>query len=114
MFILLDIETLEDDLAQLPANTSHKLSFRARYTIYDVPDSFTGMIYETESGELMLEHFNKPKGNRRKIITLQNKLAAGAYEKIQQCLFARSRGETITYPRQFEAIHQHSGRTMGG
>lgn len=114
MFILLDIETLEDNLANLPDNTTHKLTFKAKYTIYDVPDSFTGMIFEDESGELNLEHFNNPKGNRRKIITLQNKLAPGSYEKIKQCLFARSRSEIITYPREFEAINQRGGRTMGG
>lgn len=114
MFILLDIETLEDDLANLPANTTHKLTFKAKYTINDVPDSFTGIIFEDQSGELSLEHFNNPKGNRRKIITLQNKLAPGAYDKIKQCLFAKSRGETIAYPQEFEAINQREGRTMGG
>ncbi len=114
MFILRDIETLEADLANLPANTKHKLTFKVKYTIYDVPDSFTGIIFEDESGELHLEHFNNPKGNRRKIITLQNKLAPGSFEKIKQCLLAKSRNEKVSLPQEFEAINQREGRTMGG
>lgn len=83
MFVLLDIGTLEDDLTNtnLPANTRHKLTVKAKYTINDVPDTFTCIIFEDESGELKLEHFNTPKGNRRKIITLQNKLAPGSWLK---------------------------------
>ena len=114
MLVLLNIETLENDLVNLPANCAHKLTFKAKYTIYDVPDTFTGLVFEDESGELQLEHFNNPKGNRRKVITLQNKLAPGAYEKIKQCLFAKSRGEAISCPLEFEAIQQREGRMAGG
>ena len=56
-------------------------------TRISIPDLFTGMIFEDKSGELYLEYFNNPKGNRRKIITLQIKLAPGAFEKINKaCL----------------------------
>lgn len=104
MFILLDIEILPDDPQGLPAGTCHKLTFKVVYTIKDVPDSFTGVVYETASGELKLEHFNRPRGNRRKIITLKNKLAAGAFKNIEQCLFAKARGETPDYPQQYDTI----------
>ncbi len=114
MFVLLNIEILQDDLTNLPANTIHKLTFKVIYTIDNVPDSFTGIVFADTSGELKLEHFNSPKGNRRKIITLKNKLAPGSFDKIKQCLFTKSRGEAVTYPQQFEIAKQHSGRTMGG
>lgn len=99
MFVLLDIETLPEDTQNLPANTTHRLTFKIIYTIKDVPDSFTGMVFENAGGELKLEHFNNPKGNRRKIITLKNELEAGAFEKIEQCLFAKARGEDMVYPQ---------------
>ena len=102
MFVLLDIETLQADSQNLPANTSHRLTFKVIYTIKEVPDSFTGMVFEDAAGQLKLEHFNLPKGNRRKIITLKNKLAPDAFEQIEHCLYAKSRGETVDYPVQLE------------
>jgi len=77
MFVLYDVETLPDDLQNLPDNATHKLSFKAVYTIKEVPDSFTGIVFEDIRGELVLRHFNAPKGNVRKIITLKNKLPNG-------------------------------------
>ena len=106
MFVLLDIETLQDDDQNLPANTTHKLTFKVIYTIKEVPDSFTGVVFEDASGQLKLEHFNLPKGNRRKIITLKNKLAAGTFEQIEHCLFAKSRGGSVDYPVQLEMPKQ--------
>ena len=113
MFVLLDIEKLADDTQNLPENTTHKLTFKVIYTIKDVPDTFTGVVLEDVEGNLKLEHFNNPKGNRRKIITLKNKLVPGAFKKIEQCLFAKSRGEEITYPLMVETV-KASTRTMGG
>ncbi|MCW8853657.1 MAG: hypothetical protein OQK72_03040 [Gammaproteobacteria bacterium] len=111
MFVLLDIETLPDDLQNLPDNTTHKLTFKVVFTIKDVPDSFTGIVFENSAGELQLEHFNNPKGNRRKIITLKNKLAAGAFDQIEQCLYAKSRGESVSYPVQLETLQKRVSGT---
>lgn len=101
MFVLNDIETLPDDLDNLPEKTTHRLTFRAVYTIKDVPDTFTGTVFEDENGELMLQHFNNPRGNVRKVITLKNKLADGAFAGIRDHLFAICRGEAVSYPQQF-------------
>ena len=114
MFILLGIEQLQDDTQNLPANTNHKLTFKVIYTIDEVPDSFTGTVFENASGELKLEHFNNPKGNRRKIITLKNKLAPGSFEKIEQYLFAKCRGEILSFPQQLKTVASRGTRTMGG
>ena len=114
MFILLDIEQLQADTQHLPASSSHKLTFKLVYTIKDVPDSFTGMVFENSSGELQLEHFNEPRGNRRKIITLKNKLAAGAFEKIEQCLLAKCRGEAVVFPQSFDTVTNRGSRMLGG
>jgi len=114
MFVLLNIENLPDDLQNLPANTTHKLTFKVVYTLHDVPDSFTGIVFENAAGELKLEHFNAPKGNRRKIITLKNKLAPGAFEQIEHYLFAKSRGDSIRYPQQLKTLSLRGTRTMGG
>lgn len=104
MFILLDIENLKDDLQNLPANTLHKLTFKVVFTIKDVPDSFTGVIFEDTSGGLQIEHFNNPKGNKRKVITLKNKLAPGSFDRVKQSLFAKSRGEIVSYPQKLEIL----------
>ena len=110
MFILNDIETLPDDLQNLPENTSHRLTFRAVFTIKGVPDTFTGIVFEDENGELALRHFNNPRGNVRKTITLKNKLAEGAFDGIRELLFAVSRGETVSYPQEFETAVVKSRR----
>ena len=113
MFVLLNIETLQDDLQNLPVNTTHKLTFKVVFTIKDVPDSFTGIVFENASGELKLEHFNNPKGNKRKIITLKNKLAPGSFKHIEQCLFEKCRGNNIDYPQQLEIITNRPARKPG-
>lgn len=104
MFVLNDIERLPDDLLNLPENTTHKLTFKAVYTIKEVPDSFTGIVFEDADGQLVLQHFNAPKGNVRKIITLKNKLPAGVFDGIKRLLFARSKGQEIIYPHETEAL----------
>lgn len=104
MFVLYDIETLADDLQNLPENVKHKLTFKAVYTIKDVPDSFTGVVFVDSSGVMALQHFNAPKGNVRKIITLKNKLPAGVFDGLKQLLFARSRGDEITFPQETESL----------
>lgn len=104
MFVLYDIETLPDDLQNLPESMTHLLTFKAVYTIKEVPDSFTGIVFEDAKGELALQHFNAPKGNVRKIITLKNKLPSGVFDGIKQLLFAKSREEKITFPQQAEAL----------
>ena len=111
MFVLLNIETLTDEPQNLPPDTPHKLVFKVVFTIKDVPDSFTGIVFENASAELQLEHFNLPKGNRRKIITLKNKLAPGAFDQIEQCLFATSRGESVAFPRQLDTLQKRVSGT---
>ena len=101
MFVLYDIEVLAEDTQNLPENTRHKLTFKVTYTIQDVPDSFTGNVYEDADGQLGLHHYNQPRGNVRKIITLKNKLAEGAFDGIKQLVFARSRDESPDLPQQF-------------
>lgn len=104
MFVLYDIETLPDDLQNLPENAQHKLTFKAVYTIKEVPDSFTGIVFEDNQGDLLLQHFNAPKGNVRKIITLKNKLPPGVFDGLKQLLFAKSRGQSIVFPQETQAL----------
>lgn len=113
MLVLNDIERLPDDLINLPDNTLHRLTFRAVYTIKDVPDSFTGIVFETAEGELSLQHFNQPRGNVRKIITLKNKLAPGSFDGIKALLFAASQGQQVEYPQSFTSLERQS-RKPGG
>ena len=101
MFVLNAIEVLSEDSQNLPENTHHKLTFKVVYTIRDVPDSFTGNVYEDAEGQLGLHHYNQPRGNVRKIITLKNKLAEGSFEGIKQQILARSRGEDLSLPQEF-------------
>ncbi len=106
MFILYSIEALADDLQNLPDDMIHKLTFKLEFTIKGVPDSFTGIVFENSQGELQLQHFNNPKGNKRKVITLKNKLAAGSFDKIKQALFATSRGEPVSYPQELPIVQR--------
>ncbi len=110
MFILNDIEALPDDLDNLPEKAVHRLTFRAVFTIKGVPDTFTGVVFEDETGGLVLQHFNNPRGNVRKIITLKNKLEEGAFAGIRDVVFAVSRGEAVNYPQQFETAVVKSRR----
>jgi len=105
MFVLRNIEALPDDMQNLPDNTKHRLTFRLEFTIKDVPDTFTGIVFEDAQGELQLQHFNNPKGNKRKVITLKNKLAKGSFDQIKLALFAKSRNEAVSYPQEL-AISQ--------
>lgn len=102
MFVLNEIEVLPEELQNLPENTQHKMTFKVIFTIRDVPDTFTGLVYEDAEGQLGLHHYNQPRGNVRKIITLKNKLAEGSFEGIKQQVFAKSRGEDLSLPQQFE------------
>ncbi|MDH5485445.1 MAG: hypothetical protein OEY43_09455 [Gammaproteobacteria bacterium] len=111
MFVLLNIETLQPDILNLPANTTHKLTFKVVFTIKDVPDTFTGIVFENASGDLQLDHFNNPRGNRRKVITLKNKLAPGSFEQIKQAIFATSRGESVAYPQQLDILQRRASGT---
>ncbi len=111
MFVLLDIEHLADDLQSLSADKKHKLTFRVAFTIKDVPDTFTGIVYENTSGELQVEHFNNPKGNKRKVITLKNKLPPGSFDKIKVYLYAVSRGEAVSYPLEIETLNKRISGT---
>ena len=104
MFVLYDIEVLPDDLQNLPENAQHKLTFKAVYTIKEVPDTFTGLVYESVDGALQLQHFNNPKGNVRKIITLKNKLPAGVFDGIRHLLYAKSQGQALTFPQDTAAL----------
>jgi len=111
MFVLLDIEHLANDLESLSAEKIHKLTFRVAFTIKDVPDTFTGIVYENGAGELQVEHFNNPKGNKRKVITLKNKLPAGAFDKVKGYLYAVSCGETVSYPLELESLNKRISGT---
>ena len=73
------------------------MSFKAVYVIKDVPDSFTGIVYELDN-ELILEHFNNPKGNVRKIITLKNKLPDGVFAGIKALLLGMVEGRQYSFP----------------
>lgn len=111
MFVLLDIETLPEDLQNLPANAVHKLTFKVVFTIKEVPDTFTGMVFEDASGELQMMHFNVPKGNKRKVITLKNKLPTGGFDVIKQFLLAKSQGQDISYPQTIETLNKRVSAT---
>jgi len=111
MFVLLNIEQLADDLESLSAEKTHKLTFKVVFTIKDVPDTFTGIVYENTTGEFQVEHFNHPKGNKRKVITLKNKLPAGAFDKIKAQLYAVSRGETVSFPLELETLNKRISGT---
>ena len=115
MFVLINIEALPDDLLNLTSNMKHRLSFKLVFTIKDVPDTFTGMVFENAVGELQLQHFNSPKGNKRKVITLKNKLAKGSFDKIKLALFAMARGEVVNYPQELAIVQrQVSGTPRAG
>jgi len=115
MFVLNDIEVLSDDLQNLPDNMQHKLSFKLIFTIKGVPDSFTGIVFENAEGELQLQHFNNPKGNKRKVITLKNKLAKGSFEQIKLVLFSKSRNEPVSYPQELAIVQRKvSGTPRAG
>lgn len=113
MFVLNHIEPINDDTSSLPEDCRHLLTFQLHFTLFDVPDTFTGTVFEHKSGELQLEHYNKPRGNRRKMFTLKNKLAPGSFNNIKACIFAFARGESIQYPQAFES-RKPSSRTPGG
>ena len=112
MFVLNDIQTQPDDLQGLSAEQQHLLTFKVVFTIKEVPDSFTGVVFRDAGGKLGLAHFNHPRGNRRKIITLKNKLAEGVFDDIKQLLFARAQGEQIDLPRTY-AIVERARRKPG-
>lgn len=111
MFILDAIIALPDDLASTPDSLQHKLTFKLEFTIKDVPDSFTGIVMEDGTGQLVLQHFNQPKGNKRKIITLKNKLVAGGFEKIKRALFAESRAEPLCLPLEVDTLKKRISGT---
>jgi hypothetical protein len=106
MFVLNEIQMLPDDQQSLAAGQQHLMTFKLLFTIKEVPDSFTGVVFRDAEGELGLAHFNHPKGNRRKIITLKNKLAAGVFDDIKQRLFARAQGETVELPRSYAIVER--------
>ena len=111
MFVLLNIEALPDDMQNLPDNMHHKLTFRLDFTIKDVPDTFTGIVFEDDQGTLQLQHFNNPKGNKRKVITLKNKLAKGSFDQIKITLFAKARGENFKLPQQLDILQRRISGT---
>ena len=107
MFVLYDIEKIDDDLDNLPENAAHRMTFRAVYTIKEVPDSFTGIVYQMPAEpELALGHFNNPRGNVRKIITLKNKLPEGVFAGLKDLLFAICQGDKPSFPLQGEELKQ--------
>ncbi len=106
MFVLNEIEMLPDDQQSLAAEQQHLMTFKALFTIKDVPDSFTGVVYRNSQNALALEHFNHPRGNRRKVITLKNKLEVGVFDAIKQLLFARAQGEQIELPRSYATVQR--------
>ena len=114
MFVLNNIEVLDDDLANVPAKAEHVLTFKVIFTIFDVPDTFTGVVLRDQTGELQVQHYNNPKGNKRKVITLKNKLKPGQFEKIKSCLFAISQNEPVDYPLVLETVNPRASRMAGG
>jgi hypothetical protein len=115
MFVLKNITALPDDMQNLPDNMQHKLTFKLEFTIKDVPDTFTGIVFENKAGELQLQHFNNPKGNKRKVITLKNKLAKGSFDKIKAALFAQALGDAVSYPQELEILQRRiSGTPRAG
>ncbi len=111
MFILIKIEALSDDVQNVPEGMFHKLTFKLEFTIEGVPDSFTGVVYADGAGELQLQHFNNPKGNKRKVITLKNKLAKGGFDKIRGALFSRVQGFEVSFPQQVETLKKRVSGT---
>lgn len=111
MFVLLNIEALPDDLLNLPDNMLHKLTFRLEFTIKGVPDTFTGIVFQNADGELQLQHFNNPKGNKRKVITLKNKLAKGSFEKIKAAILAKAEEKTVELPFEVEVLQTRASGT---
>jgi hypothetical protein len=112
MFVLNEIEILPDEPQGLSAGQQHLMTFRVLFTIKEVPDSFTGVVFSNDKGELELAHFNNPRGNRRKIITLKNKLVPGVFDEVKQLLFARAQGEPVELPQTY-AIVQRERRKPG-
>jgi len=106
MFVLNAIETLPDDLQNLPEDMLHKLTFQVEFVIKGVPDTFTGIVFESTGGELQLQHFNNPRGNKRKVITLKNKLVKGGFEQIKQALFAKVQGEELGLPLEVDTLNK--------
>lgn len=106
MFVLNEIEILPDDQQSLSSGQQHLMTFRVLFTIKDVPDSFTGVVFSNDKGALELAHFNHPRGNRRKIITLKNKLVAGVFDEIKQLLFARAQGEPVELPQTYATVQR--------
>lgn len=115
MFVLLNIEALPDDLLNLPDNMLHKLTFKLEFTIKGVPDTFTGIVFQNADGELQLQHFNNPKGNKRKVITLKNKLAKGSFEQIKAAIFAKTEDRAVELPLEVEILQRRiSGTPRAG
>ena len=106
MFVLNAIEALPDDLQNLPEDMLHKLTFQVEFVIKGVPDTFTGIVFENTEDELQLQHFNNPRGNKRKVITLKNKLVQGGFELIKQALFAKVRGDEVGLPLEVETLNK--------
>jgi len=104
MFELNEIEVLADDVESLAPGMQHKLTFKAFFTIKEVPDTFTGTVCLDEQGELSLQHFNNPKGNKRKIITLKNKLPSGVFDGVKKILFAKAGGQNVDLPLDLDAL----------
>lgn len=111
MFILLNIEKQPDDTQNLPVAMQHQLTFKLSFTINEVPDSFTGIVFENSQGELLVQHFNCPKGNKRKVITLKNKLAKGGFDQIKQVLFAFAKEKPVVLPQQIETLKRRISGT---
>lgn len=111
MFILKKIEALPDDLLNLPDDMHHKLTFKLAFTIKDVPDTFTGIVFKNASGEILLQHFNNPKGNKRKVITLKNKLVKGGFEQIKRALFALAEGSSVSLPVEVKTLQKRVSGT---
>lgn len=111
MFFLNEIEVLADDLQSLTDGMQHKLSFKAVFVIKGVPDTFTGTVIENAQGDLQVLHFNHPKGNKRKVITLKNKLVPGGFELIKQALFACLRDEPSGLPVQIDIVQRRRSGT---
>ena len=111
MFILDDIEVLPDDMQNLSDGQQHKLTFKVVFRIKGVPDTFTGTVVENAEGILQVLHFNLPKGNKRKVITLKNKLVVGGFEQIKQLLFSKLNKETIELPYQIDLLQRRVSNT---
>jgi len=105
MFELLDIKQLDDNLQRLQKNEQHRLTFQLFYTLKDVPDSFTGIVYHKENDNtLSVGHFNDPRGNSRKVIALKNKLKPGVFDGIKVVLSGLCEGRRFQYPLTSEDL----------